>query len=69
MNPSKKILKNDIQYEIIDYPDSYPSDEPNRRCPNIQKAIQEIDYNPRVSIDEGLRRFFQWTNENYEGSQ
>tara|TARA_Y100001936_G_scaffold75736_1_gene74296 strand:+ start:9443 stop:10495 length:1053 start_codon:yes stop_codon:yes gene_type:complete len=65
----KRILENDIQYEIIDYPDSYPSDEPNRRCPNIQKAIQEINYIPRVNIDEGLRRFFQWTNENYEGLQ
>ena len=65
----KKILGEQIQYQIIDYPDTYPSDEPNRRCPNIQKAIEEIDYNPRVNIDEGLKRFFQWTDENYEGLQ
>ena len=65
----RDILGSEIEYQIIDYPESYPSDEPNRRCPNIQKAKDQIDYNPSVSLDEGLERFFQWTNENYEGSQ
>lgn len=65
----KKVLGPEIEYEIIDYPETYPSDEPSRRCPNIQKAREQIDYNPCVNLDEGLRRFFQWTNENYEGLQ
>ena len=65
----RNVTNTEIPFEIIDYPDTYPSDEPNRRCPNIQKAIEQIDYNPRVNIDEGLKRFFQWTNENYEGLQ
>lgn len=65
----KKVLGTSVEYEIIDYPDSYPSDEPNRRCPSIKKAIEQINYNPSVILEEGLKRFFQWTNENYEGEQ
>ena len=65
----KEILGTSVEYEIIDYPDSYPSDEPNRRCPSIKKAIEHINYNPSVILEEGLKRFFQWTNENYEGKQ
>ena len=65
----KKVLKEDIPHEIIDYPESYPSDEPNRRCPDIQKAEEQINYKPEIDLDEGLKRFLQWTNENYEGVQ
>ena len=32
------ILDKNVLYNIIDYPDSYPADEPNRRCPDILKA-------------------------------
>ena len=64
-----KVLDSEIPYEIIEYPNSYPSDEPNRRCPDIQKAKEQINYLPCVELDEGLKRFFQWTDENYEGLQ
>jgi nucleoside-diphosphate-sugar epimerase len=29
------------------------------------KAKQQINYEPKVDLDEGLRRFFLWTEENY----
>ena len=32
------ILGKKINYNVVDYPDSYPADEPNRRCPDILKA-------------------------------
>lgn len=65
----RKVLNDNIPYEIIDYPETYPSDEPNRRCPNIQKAIEQVNYEPKITLDEGLKRFLGWTNENYEGVQ
>jgi len=58
-------LEQEIPYKIIEYPDNYPSSEPSRRCPNIMKAEQEINYKPKVELNEGLRRFFLWTEENY----
>ena len=41
MDLVKKIMaisNNPINYDVIDYPDSYPADEPNRRAPDIKKA-------------------------------
>ena len=54
-----------IQYQVIEYPDTYPADEPNRRCPDISKAMQQLGYAPTVHLEDGLRRFFSWTRETY----
>jgi UDP-glucuronate decarboxylase len=59
------IVADGTTYELIDYPDSYPADEPTRRCPNITKAERQLGYTPRVSLEEGLRRFFRWSREAY----
>ena len=47
-------------YEVIDYPDSYPSDEPTRRCPDITKAKDATGFSPSVNLDEGLRRMHDY---------
>lgn len=52
-------------FEIIKYPDSYPDDEPNRRCPDINKAKSELNFSPNVDLNDGLERFFTWTQQNY----
>ena len=38
----------------------YLTDNPNRRCPNIDKAVRELGYTPEVELDEGLRRSLIW---------
>ena len=43
----------------------YLVDNPNRRCPDIAKARQELQYRPRVTLEEGLRRTLLW----YTGNQ
>jgi UDP-glucuronate decarboxylase len=62
-----KVLDYKIPYEIIGYPDEYPANEPNRRCPDIQKARTHLGYEPRVSLEDGLKRFLSWTDMNYIG--
>ncbi len=62
-----KTSNKNINTDIIDYPDSYPADEPMRRCPDINKATQQLNYNPKISLTEGISRFLQWTEKNYEG--
>ncbi len=49
--------------ELIPHPSSYPADEPQRRCPNIQKVIGAVGYRPTVGLREGLTRFLQWTEQ------
>ena len=33
-----------------------PADDPRRRCPDIGGAKRQLDWQPRVSLDEGLER-------------
>src|SRR4029079_2231389 len=42
----------------------YLVDNPNRRCPIIVKARTELGYQPRVSLEEGLRRSLIWYSGN-----
>ena len=45
----------------------YLTDNPNRRCPTIDKARDHLGYNPTIGIDEGLKRSLIWYKENTEG--
>jgi UDP-glucuronate decarboxylase len=56
-----------VQQNIIEYPDSYPADEPMRRCPDIRKARLQLKYEPRISLEDGLRRFLGWTDQVFTG--
>ena len=42
----------------------YLLDNPNRRCPIIAKARQELGYNPKIQVNEGLRRSLLWYADN-----
>ena len=41
----------------------YLTDNPQRRCPDIQKAKRLLGYRPRVALEEGLRRSMRWYHE------
>jgi len=61
----KKVIKEDFKVELIDYPSTYPADEPNRRCPDITRISENLGFQPKVNIEDGLARFFSWTKDNY----
>ena len=63
----KTISSSKIKYDIIEYPDSYPADEPMRRSPDIRKARVQLGFEPIVGFKEGLSRFLFWTDEVYVG--
>ena len=64
----ERVLGKPVDHSVIEYPDSYPSDEPMRRCPDIRKAQLQLKYRPLVSLEEGLRRFLSWTEQAYTGA-
>jgi dTDP-glucose 4,6-dehydratase/UDP-glucuronate decarboxylase len=47
----------------------YLVDNPNRRCPDIAKAQEELGYRPRVTLEEGLRRTLVWYSGNRGGEE
>jgi UDP-glucuronate decarboxylase len=62
-------LGRDLKFDVIEHPDSYPADEPQRRCPDIRKAREQLGFNPQVQLSDGLTSFFAWTDEFYTGVQ
>jgi dTDP-glucose 4,6-dehydratase/UDP-glucuronate decarboxylase len=44
---------------------AYLTDNPKRRCPDVEKARRELDYEPSISLREGLLRSLVW----YAGSR
>jgi UDP-glucuronate decarboxylase len=60
-----KVTGQEVVFDTIDHPESYPADEPQRRCPDITKIQSHVGYRPTVPLEEGLRRFFGWAAEAY----
>lgn len=42
----------------------FPKDDPRRRQPNLSKAKQLLNYQPRIKFDEGLMRTVEWNKLN-----
>ena len=64
----EEVLGREVVGDRVEYPDSYPADEPQRRCPDIRKAQLQLRYRPEVPLAEGLKRFLGWADEHYAGS-
>jgi len=61
----KKITKSKSQIKTIVHPELYPTDDPNRRAPNIDKAIKQLNFIPSMQLNSSLERFIGWAKENY----
>ena len=62
-------LGRSVKHQVVEYPDSYPADEPMRRCPDITKARLQLGYEPAVPLEEGLHRFYKWALSSYTGDK
>lgn len=65
----EKALGRKLERQVIEHPDSYPADEPQRRCPDLRKAAAHLDYRAERTLDEGLKRFLDWTQLHFTGVQ
>lgn len=65
----QKVSARELKYNLIEYPDSYPADEPMRRSPDIRKAQLQLGFETHVDFEDGLARFLSWTDEVYVGAQ
>jgi len=49
-----------------------PSDDPVRRCPDITKAEKSLKWQPKVSLEDGLKEtvaYFKWYIERGSGAR
>src|SRR5262249_42222289 len=78
-NPKPEVTMQDLAHRIyelggysasarvVDCLVGNPANEHQRRCPDIRKAELQVGFQPRVTLDEGLKRFLSWTNATYTG--
>jgi UDP-glucuronate decarboxylase len=57
---TEEVMNVELNYKTSSYPKEYPPDEPRRRCPNINKAKNNLDFYPKISLKEGLYNHFSW---------
>lgn len=48
------------EIRMLPYPAVYPSNEPQRRCPDLTKIKTELGYESSVDLQTGLKRTLQW---------
>lgn len=53
-------LDSEPNYELIKYPGFYPSDEPLRRCPNIDKVVRATNILPKTDLRRGLKSMLNY---------
>jgi dTDP-glucose 4,6-dehydratase len=46
-----------------------PGEKPKRYVPSIDRARSELDLQPLISLDEGIRRMFQWHQSRYTSTK
>lgn len=51
-----------INIQAVDYPKTYPQDDPRRRCPDLTK-LKSLGYKPKVNLKKGLERTLGWYKE------
>ncbi len=59
------IVGNGVKPRRKAYPQSYPADEPKRRCPNLNKIKSELKYQPKINLETGLKRSIKWFKADY----
>ena len=54
-----------VRYAVSNDAD-YLTNNPQRRCPVLDKARKILHYNPTIFVDEGVRRFLTFLKEAHE---
>lgn len=57
---NKQLFDGKMKLEKIEMPQEYPADQAQRRCPSIEKAKNNLNYSPEISLSEGLERTKIW---------
>jgi UDP-glucuronate decarboxylase len=52
---AEMVVKLTNSKSIISYKD-LPSDDPTQRCPNISLAKEKLDWEPKIQLEEGLKK-------------
>ena len=61
---AENVIDKKINYKLTKYPEEYPFEQPQRRCPDIQKAKNQLGYIPNFNLEKGLYNHLKWSIDN-----
>lgn len=56
----QSMFKKPLQINKIPMPTEYPTDQAQRRCPDLTKAKAMLGYFPKISLDNGLKKMLEY---------
>lgn len=59
----QKIYSKNVKIRLLPYPANYPTDVPQRRCPDITKICKKLHFKPKIDLPTGLERSMEWYKE------
>ena len=65
-NLISEIFDNKVKIQkSIGLNDAYGKSDPKRRCPDLTKIKTMLNYNAKVDLRTGIKRFIQWASQEY----
>lgn len=62
-NMVSELFPNKVAIKAVEYPSTYPQDDPRRRCPDLTKITTNLGYRSQINLKDGLRRTLRWYKE------
>lgn len=62
-NMVSELFVNKISIKAVEYPSTYPQDDPRRRCPDLTKITKNLGYKSQIDLRDGLKRTLKWYKE------
>ena len=64
-NIIQNIMDKPISIKIVKSEDpNYTKDNPQRRCPDLSLIKKVVNYEPKINLEEGLKRVYMWYRRN-----
>ena len=64
-NIIQKIIDKQISIKMVKSEDpNYTKDNPQRRCPDLSLIKKSVNYQPKINLEEGLKRSYMWYRRN-----
>lgn len=60
-----EMLNNRVKPKRKNYPQNYPAGEPQRRCPDLTKIRNQLNYEPKIDLNTGLKQTIHWFKQTY----
>lgn len=64
-NIIQNIMDKPISIKMVKSEDpNYTKDNPQRRCPDLSLIKKSVNYEPKINLEEGLKRVYMWYRRN-----